>query len=101
MFIDPYYKLRYGKLLYFRQMCALKLLNISGPIEGEGKIVELYESQLYRSKYNVGQRLGTGLFTGGINRHDNSKIFLVQVPNRKAETLLPILYRFLPPNSDM
>ncbi|KII70518.1 hypothetical protein RF11_14832 [Thelohanellus kitauei] len=74
--IEAYYKLR--------KMCALKLLDISRPIGGEGGIVEVEETQFYGAKFNVGRRLGTGRFIGGIDRHDNSKIFLVQVPNRKA-----------------
>ncbi|KII69888.1 hypothetical protein RF11_15672 [Thelohanellus kitauei] len=38
---------------------------------------------------NIGRRLSTGWFFVGTDRQDNSKIFIVQVPNRKAETLLP------------
>ncbi|KII65832.1 hypothetical protein RF11_04104 [Thelohanellus kitauei] len=49
------------------------------------------ESQFYLSKYNVGRRLGTEWFFGGIKRGYPSKIFLFRIPNRKAETPLPII----------
>lgn len=68
-------------------------------IGGEGRTVEIDESQFYKAKYNVGRRLGTGWFFGGIDRDDISKIFIVQVPNRKAETLLPIIAQKILPGT--
>ncbi|KII65724.1 hypothetical protein RF11_09615 [Thelohanellus kitauei] len=69
----------------------LKQKNLIIELGEMAKFLKFHQSQLYRSKYNVGRRLGTGWFFGGIERGDPSKIFLVQIPNRKAERLLPII----------
>ncbi|KII75140.1 hypothetical protein RF11_10433 [Thelohanellus kitauei] len=45
-------------------MCALKLLDVSRPIERGGRIVGIDKSPFYRAKYYVGRRLGTD---GGTN----------------------------------
>lgn len=68
-------------------------------IGGEGIIVEIDESLFYKRKNNVGRILGSGWIFGGVEREDHSKCFMILVPNRKAETLLPIISQFVRPGS--
>lgn len=71
------------------------LSRLSGKIGGKGKIVEIDESLFFKPKNHVGRPLGCGWIFGGIERDDKSKIFMVIVPDRKSETLIPIIQQYI------
>ena len=65
---------------------------------GEGKIVEIDESKFGKRKYNRGKHVeGTWIF-GGIER-DSNGMFMVTVNNRKSETLIPIIRKYIKPGT--
>lgn len=70
-----------------------------GMIGGPGIVVEIDESLFYKRKNNVGRMLGSGWIFGGVERDDHSKCFMVLVPDRKAETLVPIIQQYIRPGS--
>ena len=78
-------------------MCVLSTL--PEQIGGPGEIVEIDESMLVSRKNNVGRMLGSGWVFGGIQRGDPSKMFIVLVPDRTAETLLTIIRNKIRPGT--
>ena len=63
-----------------------------------GKVVEIDESKFGRRKYNRGRySLGDWVF-GDIERSRNN-VFMVEVANRSAATLLPIIQQFVMPGT--
>lgn len=83
---------------YFRDICSHHLVRHPEQIGGIGQIVEIDESVVARRKYHLGHRVPERWVFGGINPSDN-KGFLVMVPNRSAETLLPLIERHIAPGS--
>ena len=86
---------------YCREVCVVSLAENIEQIGGPGKIVEIDESKFFKRKYNRGRLLGSqqdGWVFGGIQR-DNKKIFMVRVPRRNKETLLPIIHKFIKPGT--
>ncbi|KII74513.1 putative transposase-like protein [Thelohanellus kitauei] len=76
---------------FIRQVCTDCINDNREVIGGPGVEVEIDESLFYRRKYNRGRILGSGWFFGAVERHDHSKLFLMVVPSRKKETLIPII----------
>lgn len=66
------------------------IVNKQRPIGGQGKIVELDEAKVGKRKYNSGRIIRGQWVFGGIER-DSKKFFILPVPNRCSETLLPII----------
>jgi transposase-like protein len=67
-------------------------------IGGNGIIVEIDEAKFGRRKYNRG-RLITGQWVfGGVERQ-TKKMFVIPVPSRKAEVLLPLIKDHIAPGS--
>lgn len=65
---------------------------------GEPIVVEIDESKFFHRKYHRGQwREGHWVF-GGVERR-SGKCFVVEVPDRRAETLREILERWVLPGS--
>ena len=60
--------------------------------------VEVDESAFHRRKYNVGLYRPTQWVLGGVDRQTRN-IFLAAVPNRTADTFLPLLETFILPGS--
>ena len=56
----------------------------------ENLIVEVDETVIDKMKYNVGRVFSTKWLFGGIQR-GTQKSFLELIPNRRSETLLPLL----------
>ena len=79
---------------YHRDVCTQWFLD--NPVQvGVGKVVEINNQKFSRSKYNCGRcRLGHWGF-GGIERGSN--VLAVEVANRSAATLLPIIQQFVMP----
>lgn len=88
---------------FMREECQVWLTNnneqIGGMNEnGEPIIVEIDESKYFHRKYHRGQwRDGHWVF-GGIERQ-SGKCFLIEVPDRSANTLLPLIEQNILPGS--
>ncbi|XP_071576882.1 uncharacterized protein [Temnothorax nylanderi] len=67
-------------------------------IGGRGIIVEIDEAKLGRRKHNKGRIVEGQWVFGGIER-DSHKFFIVPVPNRSSHTLIPIITRYIAPES--
>jgi hypothetical protein len=66
-----------------------------GRIGGNYSIVEIDESKFGRRKYNRGHRVDGVWVLGAVERTPQKKVFLITVPNRSADTLIPILKRYI------
>lgn len=75
------------------------LASIKEKIGGPWKVVEIDESLFYKRKNNAGRMLGSGWIFGGVERGDHSKAFMVQVRNRKRETLFPVILEYIEPGT--
>ena len=84
---------------YFcREVCAIILEEESTQIGGPGEVVEVDESKFGKRKYNRGRRVDGVWVFGGIDRRTR-QCFLVPVKDRKAETLIPIIERYIKPGT--
>lgn len=86
-------------LSYLREVVADSLEVEDYTIGGEGIIVEIDETKISKRKYNRGHRVEGAWVLGGVERTEERKLFLVEVPDRTANTLLPILRRHIRPGS--
>lgn len=68
------------------------------PIGGPGKIVEIDESKFGKRKYHRGHFVEGQWVFGGIER-GSKKCFLVPVPNRTRQTLIPIIKDWILPGT--
>lgn len=69
--------------------------SIDEKIGGPGVIVEIDESLFYKPKNHVGRSLGQGWIFGGVERNNHANAFMVMVPDRTADTLLPIIQQYV------
>lgn len=83
---------------YFRDVCSHKLVNNPIQIGGAGIVVEIDESVVARRKYHQGHLVPERWVFGGIDPSTNIG-FLTTVENRNADTLLPIIERYIAPGS--
>jgi transposase-like protein len=84
---------------YFRQLVGESLDDEDSIIGGNNVIVEIDESKLGKRKYHRGHRVDGLWVLGGIERTPNKKVFLLEVPNRSAETLLSVITAHVAPGS--
>ena len=68
-------------------------------IGGDGVIVEIDETKLGKRKYNRGHRVEGVWVVGGVERTPERKVFLVSVPDRKADILTHIITKYVKPGS--
>lgn len=68
-------------------------------IGGDGIIVEIDETKLGKRKYNRGHRVDGVWVVGGIERTPERRVFLVGVPDRKADMLTQIIVKHVRPGS--
>lgn len=73
---------------FFRNLVADSLDNEDFKIRGPGIIVEIDESKFGKRKYHHGHRVEGAWVFGGVERTEERKRFLVQVPDQSANTLL-------------
>lgn len=66
------------------------LLQNKNKIGGNGVIVEIDEAKFGRRKYNRGRLITGQWLFAGVERH-TKKMFIIPVPSRKAEVLLPLI----------
>jgi IS1 family transposase len=84
---------------HFRQLVASSLTNDDQTIGGEGFEVEIDETKLGNRKYNRGHRVEGVWILGGVERTSQRKIFLEEVEDRSAATLLQVISRHVLPGS--
>lgn len=83
----------------FRQAC--KYVTDNEPhfqIGGPGRIVEIDETIISKRKSNAGRILPEIWVFGGVCRESGER-FALQVPDRSASTLIPIIQRYIAPSS--
>ncbi|KAH7824585.1 uncharacterized protein MONOS_5324 [Monocercomonoides exilis] len=77
------------------RVSCMEIWNLhQNPIGGEGKVVEIDEAVWRRRKYKRGRRKEQIWIFGGVERLEGGGAgprFVKVVPNRKRETLLPII----------
>ncbi|KYN18873.1 hypothetical protein ALC57_08803 [Trachymyrmex cornetzi] len=83
---------------FCRELMTQWIYSNNVQIGGPNKIVEIDEVKIGRRKCHKG-RIITGQWVfGGIER-ESKKIFIVPVEDRKSETLIPIIRRYIKPGS--
>lgn len=83
---------------FFRDVCFQYFVLNPVQIGGPGVIVEIDESLFARRKYNRGRWVVQKWVFGGWDR-ETKLGFLVIVPDRSAQTLLPIIQQYIRPGS--
>lgn len=68
-------------------------------VGGPGIIVEIDESKIAKRKYHKGHHVEGAWVFGGIERTEQKKVFITEVADRTAETLLDAISRFIRPGS--
>lgn len=64
----------------------------------KGKIVEIDETKIGKRKYNTG-RIIRGQWVFREIKRDIKRFFVIPVPNRRAETLIPIIKQYVAPST--
>ncbi len=84
---------------YLREVCSEALLNTPIQLGGNGSIVEIDEAVLgAKRKYNRGYNRGITQWVFGLIDITSKKCVLRLVPNRQAQTLVPIITQNCVPN---
>ena len=87
-----------GVFGFCRSVCVRVMEAHPPDLGGPGKVVEVDESVFASRKYNRGRMLQTQWVLGGIER-GSGDCFLVVVPDRTADTLLPIIADHVSPET--
>jgi transposase-like protein len=80
---------------HFRRLVASTLSEIDQQIGGQDIVVEIDETKLGKRKYNRGHRVDGVWIVAGVEKTEQRKVFLIRVQNRKADTLLGIISRYV------
>lgn len=83
---------------FAREVCLCILKQDSERIGGPGKHVEIDESKFGKRKYHRGKRVDGVWVFGGIER-ESKKCFFEVVEDRSANTLIPIIKKFVEPGT--
>ena len=83
---------------FAREVCATILFQTNEVLGGEGKVIEIDESKFGKRKYNRGRRVDGCWVFGGVER-DSDKSFFVIVEDRTADTLIPLIQKFILPGT--
>ena len=83
---------------YCRDICAEHLVLNPMILGGPGKCVEIDETAFVKRKYNVGHRVKTQWVFGGLEI-GSRKCFLVAVKDRSADSLIPVLQKYVLPGT--
>ncbi len=79
-------------------VCAQYFSDNPIKIGGPGKTVEIDESKFGKRKYNRGRYTEEHWVFGGVER-DSREAFMVEVSDRSAATLVPIILEFIKPGT--
>ncbi|KII64722.1 hypothetical protein RF11_05512 [Thelohanellus kitauei] len=82
---------------WFQEICLWKLSSLEGRIGGPGIFIEIDESYFFKRKNHVGRLLGSSWVFGAVERNDISRAIMIIVPDRKRNTLLPIIQNHIEP----
>lgn len=74
------------------------ILTKQEPIGGSNAIIELDEAKIDKRKYNTGRIIRDQWIFDGIERN-TKKVFILSVPNRSIEILLPIIRKYVVPGT--
>jgi len=88
-----------AKCKLFAQAVSEALEPEDDVIGGIDVIVEIDECLTAKPKYHRGHAVHGCWVLGGVERTETRKVFMVQVPDRRAETLIPILAARILPGS--
>ena len=79
----------------FRELVANDVSEKKVKIGGEGVIVLIDESKFGKIKYNLGHRVEGVWLVGGVEITKERKLFLVEVSERKAVTMLNVIKKYV------
>lgn len=82
-----------------RDLVGSTLSPIKERIGGPGITIEIDETKMGKRKYNRGHSVAGVWVLGGIERTPKKKVFLVEVPDRTAKTLLKFIKKYVKPGS--
>ena len=85
--------------IFFREACFTVMMDSSESIGGNGVEVEIDESKFGKRKYYRGHRVEGQWVFGRREKYDKTKVFMVPVSNRKKDTLLPLITKWIKPGS--
>ncbi|KAG1660800.1 Protein SGT1 [Nymphon striatum] len=85
-------------LNFIRDVCANCIIDHPVTLGGEDKVVEIDESKFMHRKYHQG-RFRDGHWVLGMVERGNNNCVMVIVPDRSAETLLPIIQQHVLPET--
>ena len=85
--------------IFFREACFTMLIDANEPIGGPGIEVEIDESKFGKRKYYRGHQVEGQWIFGGREKYDKSKVFMVPVSDRKKETLIPLIRKWIKPHT--
>jgi transposase-like protein len=83
---------------FAREVCLCILEQDTEQIGGPGKHIEIDESKFGKRKYHRGKRVDGVWVFGGIER-ESKRCFFEIVSDRSAETLIPIIKKYVKPGS--
>jgi len=79
---------------FCREVCLDAYMNHSSKLGGPDRTVEIDESKFGRRKYHRGHRVDGCWVFGGVEK-ESGRVFMEVVENRKAETLIPLLEKWV------
>ena len=85
---------------FLRDLCVEIFLTNPQPIGGPVHVVEIDESKFGHRKYSRGRLLSGQWVFGGIDR-ETKDIFMIPVHDRKANTLIPIIEKYILPGTSI
>ncbi|XP_065677387.1 uncharacterized protein LOC136092768 [Hydra vulgaris] len=85
---------------YFREVCTFKIIDLPNTVQlgGPGHIVEMDESLMFKRKNNVRHVVEKHWIFGAYDL-TSKKGYLRRVPDRTAETLMPLIVTWVAPGS--